>query len=78
MKSWEFVQARRGTTLKNFLRGITTMDSALEKFKLLKVIPPGVELIEAELQENKKELQPKKKEYDDIIIINTEERIVDD
>jgi fructose-1,6-bisphosphatase len=78
MKSWEFVQARRGTTLSTFLRGIATVDDALEKFKLRKIIPPAIELIEEELQENKKELQPKKKEYDDIIIINTEERIVDD
>jgi len=78
MKSWEFIQARRGTTLSSFLRGISTVHGALEKFKQRKIIPPAVELIEAELQEKKEELQPKKKEYDDIIIINTEERIVDD
>ena len=78
MKSWEFVQARRGTTLRGFLRGITTIEDALEKFKLRKIIPPAIELIEADLQEKKKELRPKQKEYDDIVIINTEERTVDD
>lgn len=47
MKDWLFVVKRRKTTLELYLRGITSIEAALEKFKNNNIIPPPLEQIAA-------------------------------
>jgi len=82
MKQWRYVQARRGTTLPAFLRGVSTMSEALELFRSKRIIPPPVEEIqevlglEPEVEEPSND-DPPQKEYDDLVIIDTTQEVVD-
>jgi hypothetical protein len=106
MKSWEYLQARRGTSLEAFLDGVKTLDEALKRFRARDVSPPSIEAIEEVLststeatvvvttQPSKKaassrsskkqrkvpqQVEEKKaKEYDDLVIIETEETVTQD
>jgi hypothetical protein len=106
MKSWEYLQARRGTSLEAFLDGVKTLDEALKRFRARDIVPPPTEAIEEVLgvstkaadvvtarpskktpssrPSTKKRKAPqqveekKAKEYDDLVIIETEETATQD
>ena len=48
---WKFYTGRRKASLKAFLRGITTISDAIEKFTSLGIVPP-IDLISAHFQQN--------------------------
>lgn len=45
MKDWSFVVKRRKTTLEHYLRGIDSIESALDKFRKNNIVPPPIEQI---------------------------------
>jgi hypothetical protein len=102
LKTWDFVVRRRKLTLENYLKGVTSLDAALEKFQNDKILPPAEDEIQAVIESNTappkrpksfvnatKGTKPKKRaknpnkrrkplskddgEFDEIVIINTEE-----
>jgi len=93
MKTWEFVHRRRKTTLASFLSDVTTLQEALEKFKRRDIIPPDIERIEEALpssisapkqqpsaiaKKKSKKSKKEEEEYDNLVIINTNEEIIED
>jgi|TARA_Y100000034_G_C6871451_1_gene397922 hypothetical protein len=46
MKTWDYLAARRGTTLENFLKDVPDLEAALKKFNARRIIPPPVRVIE--------------------------------
>ena len=54
---WEWYAARRGTSLRDFLVNVQTLEAAKEKFFLKSLIPPEdekiIEILESYNQENK-------------------------
>lgn len=102
MKTWDFVVRRRKLTLDHYLKGLVSMEEALEKFRNDKIVPPPEDEIQAVIEANTatpkrpksfinatKGSKPKKRpknpnkrrkplskndgEFDEIVIINTEE-----
>jgi len=46
MKTWDYLRARRGTTLENFLRDVPDVEAALKKFSARRIVPPPLNVIE--------------------------------
>ena len=97
MKSWDYIQARRGTTLEGFLKGVITVTEALELFSARGILPPPIEDIESLLGpppppprcpaghsigdatiNDSTIVEPSvQKEYDELVIIETAQEVID-
>ena len=89
MKDWNWIAQRRRLSLENFLSDTNTIEAALEKFSKLDIIPPERKILERFFNENTAPKTPQTKiveeqksedlnqlpnsEYDDLVIIETEE-----
>lgn len=91
MKDWDFIAARRKLSLEGFLKGVSTIEDALEKFSGMDIIPPERSILDRFFngsetpqvtqpevtEEQKHEKSTPSAKYDDIVIIETDEAVTD-